>query len=354
MSPREQRLGMAHGHFTERRADATSTMHLGREATGEVRPDISVIIATRDRAETLQRTLQEDLARQATEGEFSYEVLVVDNGSTDRTRDVVESARHQYPVTLRYLYEARLGKPHALNTGMEHAWGAVFAVTDDDALPDPRWLLGLWRCLQQERADAVGGRVLPLWEAQRPAWMSDEFVWRVGCLGLLDHGAARRRVEQGDCRWVGSNLAIRREAVARVGGFDVRLIRSQDTEFYNRCVRAGLRVCYEPSALVRHRLGAERMALDYYRRWNHRTGYYNAYSVPWRKYHLLTVVPWQWYYSVARLAWIWLSNRVAGGPWPERFDSELKLRGHWSLWLHRLALWPRWLLTLLTGRRFVQ
>ena len=309
--------------------------------------NFSVIVATRNRAESLKDTLSK-LASQETEGRFTYEVVVVDNGSSDSTRQVVETFAAGFPVAVRYLREDRLGKPYALNTGMAHACGEIFAITDDDVMPTPGWLKGLWSCFQEEKAEAVGGKILPLWVDGRPDWLTDELLHHVGgSLGLVDRGD--RRLFQG-CQWVGGNLAIRREVVARVGGFDIRLLRSQDTEYYQRCRRTGIRVVYEPGAVVRHKVGPERLTLKYLRIWRHRTGYYHAYLPPWRKYHLLTVLPLYWYRVLIDNAFRWVGSFVARRPWRERFIYELWLRNSFSQWLHRFQLLPRWWVAVLQRR----
>jgi len=314
-------------------------------------PDLSVILATRNRAESLRDTL-DALARQETGGAFVYEVLVVDNGSTDATRGVVEAFQATFPVPLRYAYEAHPGKPWALNTGLRHATGEILAFTDDDVLPTTTWLRALWRCFREEQADGVAGRILPRWLAPRPAWLTDEIVLHSGALGCVDHGPHRLSSrDRHDCRWVGGNLAIRRAVVHQIGHYDSRIMgRAEDTEYYYRCVRHGLRVVYEPTALVYHKVWPERMTPEYLRWWHHTTGYYHAYVLPWSASHVLTVVPTDRYLLSFGLALRWGLALIIRRPWAERFYCELLLRLGFSAWLHRLQLWPRWCWALLTGR----
>jgi GT2 family glycosyltransferase len=313
-------------------------------------PDLTVIIASRDRRAALEELLGR-LAQQETRGRFTYEVLVVDNGSTDGTRAMVERVRAGYPAPLRYAYEARPGKPRALNRGLAEARGAVLAFTDDDVLVSPGWLLALWQCLEEEQADAVAGRVLPRWTAGRPAWLTDEVCRQLGGLGCVDYGERRVRGGDGrDLRWVGGNMAVRREAVARLGGFDLRMLRGQDTEYYRRALEAGLRLVYEPAALAYHRVPAARTSPAYFRRWRDRMGFYQAYFVPWKRSHLVTIMPLWRYRMLVWLAKEWLKRAVTRRPWWERFQYELYLREAVAVWRRRVQLWPRWWLTVLTGR----
>jgi len=133
----------------------------------------------------------------------------------------------------------------------------------------------------------------------------------------------------------------------------VRMGRGEDTEYYWRCIERGLTVCYEPAALVYHKVQAERMTPPNFRRWRHLTGYYHAYLLPWRKYHLVTIVPVGWYRETLGFAVGWVEATAARRSWAERFRHELKLREQFSVWWHRLQMWPRWALTVLTGRRYL-
>ena len=312
---------------------------------------ISVILPTRNRADQLQGAL-ERLAAQQTEGACTYEVLIVDNGSTDATRQVVDAWQPRFPVSLRYLYEGRTGKPWALNSGMAAARGAIFAFTDDDILTTPTWLAALWRCFQEEGADGVGGKILPQWTAPRPVWLTDEAFRRFGGLGCVDHGDLRRSSASGSyCRWVGGSFAVRRQAAARLGPYDPKLLRGEDTEYYERAISQGLAVCYEPSALAFHRIAADRMTLAYFRQVRHKTGYYRAYRMPWMLKDLVTIVPLWWYLDLLDTAAAWLKSGFGREQWMDRFQHELALREKTSLWLHRLQLWPRWWLAVLTGQR---
>jgi glycosyltransferase involved in cell wall biosynthesis len=289
-----------------------------------------------------------------TDGIFAYDVLVVDNGSVDETRQVVEASRPAFPVSLGYAYESRVGKSYALNTGMAQAVGRIFAFTDDDARPIPSWLQALWAGFLAEQAEAVAGRVLPFWMAPAPTWLTEHVFWRIGAQGCVDHGPHRLRSSRlEDCRWVGSNLAIRREAAARLGRFDVRLRRGQDTDYYRRAMEAGLAVVYEPTAVVYHVIPPERVTKAYYRSWYHRAGTYQAHLMPWRRQHLLTIVPVDHYQKMWRLWQEWRTLRRRRKPWWRQFKHELLLRREVGVWWRRLRLWPRGWLTVLTGRSFL-
>ena len=320
-----------------------------------VRPDISVIIATRNRAGMLREALGH-LAAQETGHAVTYDVVVVDNGSSDETRDVVAHFKARYPVPLRYVYEGTAGKPWALNAGLRSASGKILAFVDDDITPVPTWLRAVWSCFKEEGADGVAGRVLPVWADGRPAWLTDYVVDHIGQMGCLDHGNVRLSNLQGhSCRWVGGNMAFRREAAQRVGDYDIRFSegRGDDTEYYERFVRHGLKVVYEPSAVAYHNIHGQRMTPAHFRRMRHVNGHALAYWMPWSKSELLTVMPLAWYWDTLRYAAAWVKTWMGQRPWQERFRFELKLRERGSTWLHRLRLLPQGWRTVLVGQSYL-
>jgi glycosyltransferase involved in cell wall biosynthesis len=235
---------------------------------------ITVIIATRDRAALLSRTL-DALAGQRDAGDF--EVLVADNGSTDATRDVARVAAARVPVL--YVREDRPGKSYALNTALSLARGEVLALTDDDVLPSPDWLAAFRRAFEETATSFAAGRILPLWEAPPPPWMSPALH---GVLAIPDGGPDRLPLGRGlnvHVMPIGANMAVRRSLVDRVGGWNTSLGKLQGTlrtgedhEFAVRLMAAGAVGVYEPGAVVRHRVPADRLRRDYFQRWFRENG----------------------------------------------------------------------------------
>jgi glycosyltransferase involved in cell wall biosynthesis len=235
---------------------------------------VSVIIATRDRASLLALTL-DALAKQQNAGTF--EVLVADNGSTDTTRAVVEAAAARTPVS--YLREDRPGKSYALNTAVATARGDLILLTDDDVLPSPGWLATFRRAFDETGAEFAAGRILPLWEAPPPSWMSPSLH---GVLAIPDGGESRLSLGRGlntHIMPIGANMAVRRSLVVRVGGWNTSLGKLQGTlrtgedhEFALRLIAGGAAGVYEPAAVVRHRVPADRLRRDYFERWFHENG----------------------------------------------------------------------------------
>ena len=233
---------------------------------------ISIVICTADRADDLGETLR-SLAAVRTPG--PTELLVVDNRSTDHTRQVVEAAARTYPFAVRYLYESEPGKYAALNAGIRAAGGRVIVATDDDARFEPAWLEHAVDGLSRYGCDFVGGRVLPLWGGPKPAWLNDRNPMYSKVIALLDHGPRVREFGRDGISWpLGVNVAYRREVFESVGVFDNRLGRKLGTlrnqaqrEWHLRAQARGARGFYVPDMVVHHLVKTERLTKQYFRRW---------------------------------------------------------------------------------------
>ena len=229
----------------------------------------SVVIATHNRAGELRDTLA-SLATLSTSA--TWEVIVIDNNSTDGTRAVVDDARRNFPVPLRYAFEPVPGRSAALNTGIAHSSGEIIVTTDDDVRVPADWLDQAGRALADLGCDYVGGRVSPLWRGPQPAWLPSRGgrLWAV--IALIDYGTEPFEFTQR--MPLGVNMAFRRDVFTRVGGWDPRIGRKAGTllgqEVREWCVRAltaGVRGCYAPNLALQHVIPAERLNKRYFRRW---------------------------------------------------------------------------------------
>src|SRR5437762_565509 len=156
-----------------------------------------------------------------------WDVLVVDNNSTDCTRDVVNVRVDGYPVPLRYLFEARQGKSNALNTGLDATSAAIIVFTDDDVRVTEGWLEAACRpMLDDPSIDYTGGPVAPIWENQCPDWLDRDRSDLWGTLAILDYGPEPFVFEERKRVPLGANMAVRRSLIDRIGGFDPALVRT--------------------------------------------------------------------------------------------------------------------------------
>ena len=142
---------------------------------------ISIVIPTHNRAETLRNAMDSVLRLQ---GEAEFEFVIVDNNSSDSTEDVVRAAAADLPV--RYVKEGRQGLSHARNRALVEYRGQVLLFTDDDVVLDPHWLRAYADAFDTHaHAAYFGGRILPLWDGERPRWVRDEGMALIS--GVLVH-----------------------------------------------------------------------------------------------------------------------------------------------------------------------
>ena len=242
-----------------------------------VRPlDASVLIATFNRSALLDETL-DWLARTSVSANRSWEVIVIDNNSTDATREVVERHRANFPVPLVYLLERQQGRSSALNAGIAIARGRLLAFTDDDVRVGERWLDAACDALLpgNEAVGYAGGPVRPIWSVAPPRWLdlSRGDLW--GTIAIQDHGPDAMSYDAARKVPLGANLAARAEVFDRVGGFradlgraDGRVLLGQEVPEWLIRVRAGgYTGVYLPRMEVHHHIPASRLTPKYFRRW---------------------------------------------------------------------------------------
>lgn len=131
---------------------------------------IGVCICTYKRPGQLGRLIAE-LQRQVSLGLFDLSINIVDNDGSESARSTVEAHARQSHVSISYHVEPRQNIALARNMAIEHAEGDFFALIDDDELPGPQWLLGLYRAISRSSADGILGPVLPRYEKEPPRWV---------------------------------------------------------------------------------------------------------------------------------------------------------------------------------------
>ncbi len=230
--------------------------------------DITVVICTYNRAYSLRKTL-ESLVRLECNAKFSWQVIVVDNNSTDDTRDVVLSFVDYPKLDLVYHFEGCQGLSFARNAGVRRALGSIIAFTDDDVVVDQHWLNYIFEAFQDPDVAVVGGPILPIWPAPPPRWLTEDLYY---ILALLDYGNEDVLLDN-DALW-GANLALRVDAIKTHGMFDNSLGRTSDklfggeeSDLIRKILQGGGKIRYCAGARVCHRIPAERMRKRYFRRW---------------------------------------------------------------------------------------
>jgi len=228
--------------------------------------DFTVIVATRNREALLREALESLLAQSAPS---RYEIIVVNNGSTDGTAEMVKQYQTANPGRVSLVEEPIAGLSRARNAGLRAAHAPLLAFFDDDALAAPGWLTALGSCFEGPRVAAAGGPIELAWRSQRPAWWEDDLDLE---LGKLDYGKETIDLAYPHFPY-GMNIAFRRAALVEVGLFRESLGRrgkglmaAEELELCLRLWKAGFAVRYHPGAVVRHLVAPERLRKAYLRR----------------------------------------------------------------------------------------
>jgi glucosyl-dolichyl phosphate glucuronosyltransferase len=290
---------------------------------------LSIILPTYNRATSLKRAIAA-LLRQTAPPD-TYEIVVVDNNSSDGTADVVTSFEDD---RLRLVPEPRQGLSFARNAGLDAARAPIVAFTDDDVEAAPDWVETIVSLLARHpEMDGVGGRVLPAWEDGRPRWLTREH-WAP--LALQDHGDVRRTFDRATpIGLIGANVAFRRDMFDRVGRFSAEVQRvkdgigsTEDHELLTRLYAAGGRMLYHPRMLVLARVQRDRCDRRYHRRWHEGHGRFHALMrAPEIEQTRLAPlgVPGHLFRQALRDAASWTTS-IATADWERAFLAELRLR----------------------------
>ena len=234
-------------------------------------PDMSkltVAICTYNRAEYLDRCLSA-LGRQVCSPDV-YDVIVVDNASTDETKKVICNWASR-DNRISYFYEPVPGLARARNLALRHATAPLISYTDDDAIVPENWvsLLVAGFSSLPSSVFAIGGEIDPVFECERPSWLTNEML-RI--LSAQLSWSDTPRFLQGD-EWICEvNSAYRVEQLRKYGGFPEELGRQADLllsgeNFVNDVARRdGFLIYFDPGIRVSHFIPASRLTKDWFRR----------------------------------------------------------------------------------------
>lgn len=223
----------------------------------------TIIICTCNRAESLRLTL-DALSQCASYKDGRIELLVVDNASTDSTREVV-SAFQCTQFAVNYLYEPKRGKGNAYNSGIAAALGEICIFTDDDVRPAPDWISQHLSAYTDPTVASVQGRIELEFDAPPPEWM--EGIHRSF---LAETVPGFEPIFPYTRHLVGANMSFRKSAAQDAGPFSPLLGPGRsgfwdESEFSERLMRKGYLQMYQPGASVRHMIPAARLTCSYYK-----------------------------------------------------------------------------------------
>ena len=219
---------------------------------------LTVLMATHNGAKTLPDVLDSYCKLDSPNG--GWKLVVVDNGSTDNTKEIIDSFRSRLPLT--YVFEARLGKSAALNSGLPSTEGDLVVMTDDDALPRSDWLVQMRVAADSQPSFAIfGGAIIPHWDVPPEDWI---LKFQDGTLAITDPAW-----EEGPlvgARVYGPNMAVRSEIIKAGYRFDVsvgpvgsRYRMGEESDFAQTLRKAGFKQWHCKRAVVAHMILKEQM-----------------------------------------------------------------------------------------------
>jgi len=229
------------------------------ENDGNDLPGISVVVCTFNREQLLPECLQA-LADQTISSD-SYEVLVIDNNSSDRTPAACAEFTKKY-ANFKYYLEPGQGLSLARNLGLRKARAEYVAFIDDDSIADRRWLEEASKIIAEKRPDIFGGAVYPRFPDGKPEWLKEVYAIRgdMGETGWLDKGFI-----------IGTNIFFRKALLLEYGSFDPRfgmkgdhLGYHEETQLVFRALKEKKAVFYSRELLVSDTLPDYKKSLAYY------------------------------------------------------------------------------------------
>jgi glucosyl-dolichyl phosphate glucuronosyltransferase len=233
---------------------------------------LDVLVATYQRAATLDRALRSLVSQPVPDG-LAVAITVVQNDNDAGTTRVIERYTTAYPGRVFGMREARSGKSHALNAGIDATSGDLVGFIDDDEEISAGWYDAIVDTFADPTVEFVGGPCLPTWEGAPPGWMPES--WK-GVIGIVDNGDRQAPFGEGDAMLMGGNAVIRRHALQRAGLYspalgprrECRLFSCEDQDLYERLMVGGARGLYVPALKVHHLVPSDRLTKRYYRRWS--------------------------------------------------------------------------------------
>jgi glycosyltransferase involved in cell wall biosynthesis len=300
-----------------------------------IAPALSIVLPTYNRADRLPQAI--DSALRQTAAPETYEIVVVDNNSTDDTAKIIRAlaSADSRSGCVRYILETRQGVAHARQAGIDSARAPLIAFFDDDVRVSPNWVDTILRTFaERPDLDCIGGKVLPVWSVPPPAWLTPTH-WAP--LALQDFGDGPMLVSASNQRGlISANLACRKTLLDRIGGFSPMFQRVKDVigsleddEWNRRLWKSGGAALYVPDLVAWADVPSDRLTRAYHRRWHRGHGHFyamlRAEEIERSNVGSLFGVPAHMYRSALEDVGAWLSAVITGRG-DEAFVHETKLR----------------------------
>jgi glycosyltransferase involved in cell wall biosynthesis len=305
---------------------------------------ITVGICTFNRAKSLRRTLDSLTALRAPEG-VTWEIVVVNNNSTDHTDQVIEEYRGRLPV--RREFEPQPGKSNALNRAIDVARGEYILWTDDDVIVDPGWLAAYAAAFRRwPQAALFGGRIIPKLEQPVRRWVAESLPVLAAPYAVRDFGDDEQMLSVAEDRVpYGANFAIR-AVEQRAFRYDPDLGPSpshsrygEDEDVIARVLSSGATGYWVPQAVVEHCIGQERQTVKHVVNYSMTIGETHAYryAAAGKRARLWFGVPRELWATLAK-RWLryQLHRRISPAPiWVAHLQSYAHAKGMLRYWRKR-------------------
>ncbi len=228
---------------------------------------VSVIIPTLNRSSSLENALISILNQSFPKDE--YEIIVIDNGSTDNTKQVIENLNQAHNNRIRYFYDNRPGLHIGRHVGAKKATGEILLYGDDDIIASPDWVKEIYACYSNKEVGVAGGKIIPRFESEPPEWLKIFPTWY---LSLLDLGDKCIEIESNQI--FGCNLSIRKKLLFECGGFHPDALPQEmmkyrgdgETALMKNVGEAGYKIVHNPKALICHVIPSSRLTIDYFKK----------------------------------------------------------------------------------------
>jgi len=228
---------------------------------------LSIIVCTYNRIQYLPKCLAS--CNHQLLSKAKYEVIVVDNNSTDRTKEFCDDFKKQNPdLNFVYVNESSQGHTWARNKGIESSKGSILSFLDDDAFPSPNYAEAIVEFFSQyPDITGIGGKIIPIYEnGIKPAWMSNYLLTLVSALDLGNKNV----LFKGSKFPIGANMAFRKTIFGKIGVFDVNLGRKgtgleggDEKDLAIRLKKSGEKLMYVHNVVVDHIIPFNRVQVPY-------------------------------------------------------------------------------------------
>ena len=235
--------------------------------------NLSIIISTRNRSKLLNNTLGTLTCQ--TFNQKNFEVIVVDNGSTDNTKDVFDGYKESIK-NIRYFFNETPGLHVGRHKGLKEAKSDILVYADDDIEVFPTWLEGISESFEDNEVVLVGGNNFPKFEVEPPTWILDlwnkkmEYGNALGYLSICDFGNRKKQISPYYI-W-GCNFSIRKKLLLKFKGFhpdsmpdNLKKFRGDGETYISEEInKFKLKAVFNPKSSVFHFVPVERMTLQYF------------------------------------------------------------------------------------------